>query len=259
MEKAGVRNFCSTAAFWLLLFFSVGIMIPENIFFLRSWAISTPFEFDLKGIVANASSEIKCLLPMNEDGTFNNERFRDFPIARFSHMLPAALWSFIIPLQFSSSLRKQYPHFHRLSGKVFFLCDVLMVVGLIDLCVNNLMYSKHYNLEWYLSAVTGTWFAITGALAWHYAYNKSFELHKKWIIRHACVGNGVHLQRVFIGLLTILAKVSGIFSNTCSSSFHQWVFAISGYISSVSVFVAGEIYLNYLTDKKDSSNLKKTQ
>jgi hypothetical protein len=249
METASVQRLVSVSALLILLYFSFGIMIPENLFFVRSWALSTRFEFNIKEIIANSTREVYCMFPLNEDGSFFNEKYRNFPIARFAHILPSGLWSLIMPFQFSSWFRKRYPQYHRLSGYVFFLCDIIMSIGLVDIIVNNLMFSLHYNLEYYLALVAGVWFVITGFSAWYFAYTKSFALHKRWIIRHACIGNGVHLQRVFVGLFSSIARLPGLFEDTCSSSFHQWVFLIAGFAAFVLAVVVAEIYLQCLADK----------
>eukprot|EP00475_Leptophrys_vorax_P036734 TRINITY_DN6255_c0_g1_i3.p1 TRINITY_DN6255_c0_g1~~TRINITY_DN6255_c0_g1_i3.p1 ORF type:complete len:293 (-),score=54.97 TRINITY_DN6255_c0_g1_i3:47-799(-) len=231
------RQVLSFVGFSVLLYFSYLVMVPEVIGLPRSWALGTQFEYVLPADVVSG-------LGFDSKGEFFNEKFRHFPIARFGHMLPAGIWSFIIPFQFSSFMRKNFPQLHRISGYVFFLCDIAMMVGLANICVHGLFFSQFLNIELLVSVITGPIFIFYGFKSWHYAYTRNFSLHREWIIRHACVGNAVHLQRVLILLVSIISEKLNI-QGRSEGWFNEYLFTFAIAASFMIMLVLPEIYLRY--------------
>eukprot|EP00475_Leptophrys_vorax_P036733 TRINITY_DN6255_c0_g1_i1.p1 TRINITY_DN6255_c0_g1~~TRINITY_DN6255_c0_g1_i1.p1 ORF type:complete len:361 (-),score=75.62 TRINITY_DN6255_c0_g1_i1:43-1125(-) len=245
------RQVLSIVGFNVLLYFSFLVMMPEIIGLPRSWALGTQFEYvGLEKVFTNQGSVLESYWStlVDSKGQFINEKYRDFPIARFGHMLPAGIWSFIIPFQFSSFMRKNFPQLHRISGYVFFLCDIAMMIGLANICI-NLFFSQYMNIELVVSVISGPIFTFYGFKSWYHAYKRNFSLHREWIIRHACVGNAVHLQRV----VTILVNIVGESLNVQGHSegwFHEYAFTFAIAFSFMIMLVTPEIYLRYFPKAK---------
>jgi succinate dehydrogenase/fumarate reductase cytochrome b subunit len=133
-------------------------------------------------------------------------------------VIPAGLWSFIVPFQLIPQLRKYAPFLHRISGYIMFSTVPFIVtgVGLIFIKKLDFEYDFQSNINEPLSefgfapikdsfvvirifvGVIAVYFAATSLLALQYARAKKFILHRKWIIRHIAAGVWVALQRWYL-------------------------------------------------------------
>ena len=114
----------------------------------------------------------------------------------FAHVLPAVYLSMFGLLQLIPVLRRKYPRFHRINGRVFLLLGLTgALTGLY------LQWSKGGQTN--ISASLGT--SLNGILiivavffAWRFALQKRFELHKRAAVHAFLLVNGVWTFRLYL-------------------------------------------------------------
>mmetsp|Transcript_28961 Transcript_28961/g.39784 ORF Transcript_28961/g.39784 Transcript_28961/m.39784 type:complete len:406 (-) Transcript_28961:19-1236(-) len=145
-------------------------------------------------------------------------KYFNHPIVTAIHVIPAGLWSFIVPFQLIPQLRSKAPFFHRLSGYIMLSTVPFIVIGVGLIFIKKLDFEydfpSHFSepvSELGLSpfkdsflfirmfmGVIAIYFVVTALLALKYARAKNFQLHRKWIIRHIAAGIWVALQRWYL-------------------------------------------------------------
>jgi uncharacterized membrane protein len=89
------------------------------------------------------------------------------------------------PLQFSSRLRRSYPKFHRILGRIY-VCGVFIAAPLAIIMSNhrNDPHAIHFVVANFVQG--GTWMIATAA-ALMTARNRYFQLHREWMVRSYAV------------------------------------------------------------------------
>lgn len=158
------------------------------------------------------------------------DKFRGHKAVHFTHILPAAIWSVLIPFQFHAKFRRKYRQLHVMFGYIFLLSCVLMSAGVVLILKRNLLFENFVDRgdgdgdggneittkqqekldRGRRAGVSSTviflcflslWFIYTAAVAFYCATKKRFHLHQKWLIRHVASGIWVAIQRALIGFV----------------------------------------------------------
>jgi uncharacterized membrane protein len=89
------------------------------------------------------------------------------------------------PLQFSSRLRRSYPKFHRILGRIY-ICAVFVAAPLAIIMSNHRgdAHAIHFVVANFVQG--GTWMIATAA-ALVTARNRYFQLHREWMVRSYAV------------------------------------------------------------------------
>jgi len=141
-------------------------------------------------------------------------------VVQFTHVLPSAVWSLAVPLQLYPGLRKSYPRLHRVSGYMFTVSALVMMVGLAVIDYRGLYYFKtdfptipehEYMTRWpgILGKIPhreiflglGVWFTVTLLYSICKAQQKRFNQHRAFVYRHIAAGIWVAVQRIYVGFM----------------------------------------------------------
>jgi uncharacterized membrane protein len=131
------------------------------------------------------------------------EKFDRLPVVTLLHVLPAALFMLLAPLQFSRRVRRRAIAWHRWSGR-------LIVVLALPIGVSGLFFGvfEPYAgaLERSAIALFGAWFLVALVRAVIAVRRRAFTKHREWMIRMFAVALGVLLVRL---VALPLAAVTG--------------------------------------------------
>ena len=132
--------------------------------------------------------------------------FADHVPLTLAHILPAALFVILGPLQFVRGIRRKHPQFHRWSGRAFLL--VSSAVGVTGLAMS---FGKTIG-GWDEKSATicfGTFFLVALAKAYWHALHRQFAQHREWMIRGFATGLAVATIRPIMGMFFAAATVRG--------------------------------------------------
>jgi len=139
-----------------------------------------------------------------------------------THILPAPLWSAIIPFQLHPASRSPgLKQVHHALGGTFFFLSSTMMVGFAEIMRKGLDIRP--GREWFqglqgktlqempvaLSSVeslsypflfgSAGWFSYTLYRSVTAAWRKRFSEHEEWVMRHVASGQWIGLMRIFLG------------------------------------------------------------
>ena len=118
------------------------------------------------------------------------------------HFLSGAIILVIGPFQLFGSLRKKYPDLHKITGKVYTLCAIMLGVGgLLYILIRGTSGGLWMNIGFGLSGVLTIWFAIMTA---YYGIKRQPKLHRPWALRLFCVCIGPFLYRIEYALWAVI-------------------------------------------------------
>jgi uncharacterized membrane protein len=137
-----------------------------------------------------------------------DDLFAHYPILTLVHIVPGLFFMILGPLQFSSTIRARNLRWHRLSGRIFIICGV--VIGLSALVMSFAMPS----IGGFNQAAATTLFAAFFLFAlckgyWHIR-RREIALHREWMIRAFSVGLAVATIRPIIGMFFATSRFSGL-------------------------------------------------
>lgn len=114
----------------------------------------------------------------------------------FVHVLPAVYLSMFGMLQLVPKIRSRYPRLHRVNGRLFFILGLTgAITGLY------LQWSKgaQTNVSASLgTSLNGVLIIIAVLLAWRFALQKRFDLHKRAAVHAFLLVNGVWTFRLYL-------------------------------------------------------------
>ena len=107
------------------------------------------------------------------------------PFLIVPHILAGVIALCSGPLQFSSHLRRSYPKFHRLIGRVYVIS--VFIAAPLAVVLSNHRRDPHARYFVVANIVqAGTWM-ITTAAAFLTARNRHFQQHREWMVRSYAV------------------------------------------------------------------------
>ena len=127
-------------------------------------------------------------------------KFAAFPLPTLSHVLPAALFLILAPLQFSRRIRTRHIRLHRWSGRL--LVAIAIPIGLTGLFF-GLVNPFGGPLEGIVIAMTGGLFLFALARAFVAIRRRDISTHREWMIRVFAIALGVSVVRL-VGLGFVL-------------------------------------------------------
>src|SRR5215469_6209845 len=132
--------------------------------------------------------------------------FADHRPLTLAHILPAALFMLLGPLQFVRRIRSNHPRFHRWSGRIFLAASA--VVGVTGL---TMAFGKTVGGLDEKAAITlfGTFFLIALSRALWHAMHREFAQHREWMIRGYATGLAVAAIRPIMGAFFAAAVLRG--------------------------------------------------
>ncbi len=114
----------------------------------------------------------------------------------FAHIVPAALMAMSGLLQLFPSIRKRFPKFHRVNGRLFFILGLSgAITGLYLSWVVGLRFS---NIGALGITLNGLLIPVAIYFAWRSAINKQFSLHQRFAVHSFLLVNGVWTFRLYL-------------------------------------------------------------
>ncbi|MGH9457128.1 MAG: DUF2306 domain-containing protein [Thermoanaerobaculia bacterium] len=156
-------------------------------------------------------------------------KFNRHPVATLLHVVPAALFMILIPLQFSAAIRRRAIGWHRWAGRLIVVCTI--PIGLSAFFFGLLMPFSG-RLESAAIALFGTLFLFAVVRGFLAIRRRDIRAHREWMIRMAAVGLGVSLVRLAGIVLAILTMEGPA----------VW-FAASNWIGFTLAVVAAELWI----------------
>lgn len=128
-----------------------------------------------------------------------NDGFAEYPVITQLHVLPGLVYLALAPLQFSSSLRRRYPSYHRRAGRV--LATLAIVLGLAALFIGIVIPFSGLP-EQLVIAFFGTFFLIATVNGFQCARARKFAEHREWMLRAFAIGLSIVTMRlIFLPML----------------------------------------------------------
>jgi len=112
-------------------------------------------------------------------------RYASRPTLTALHVIPAALFMLLAPLQLSRRIRSRYPNGHRWSGRV--MVAVSLSIGLSGIIV-GILIPFGGEFERVISVTIGVLFLVALGLGVRRARQKRFADHRQWMLRMLAIG-----------------------------------------------------------------------
>lgn len=127
-------------------------------------------------------------------GIQNNPAFDG--IVYFAHIVPVIIMCCVGVLQLVPALRKKYPRFHRINGRIFFTLGVSgALTGLYLTWMSGLRFSDVGAMG---VTLNGLLIPIFIFFAWRTAINKQFLAHQRFAVHSFLLVNGVWTFRLYL-------------------------------------------------------------
>ena len=137
-----------------------------------------------------------------------DDLFAHYPILTLVHILPGLLFMLLGPLQFSSTIRARHLRWHRISGRVFVICGV--VIGISALVMSFGMPAIGGFNQAAATTLFATFFLFALCKAFWYIQRREIPLHREWMIRAFSIGIAVATIRPIIGMFFATSRFSGL-------------------------------------------------
>ena len=137
-----------------------------------------------------------------------DDLFARHPILTLVHIVPGMLFMILGPLQFSSRIRARHLRWHRLSGRVFVVCGV--VIGISALVMSFGMPAIGGVNQAAATTLFATFFLFALSKAFWHIRRQEVALHREWMIRAFSVGLAVATIRPIIGMFFATSRLSGL-------------------------------------------------
>lgn len=134
--------------------------------------------------------------------------FARHPGLTLIHIVPGLLFMMLGPIQFSRSIRARHLWWHRLSGRIFVVCG--LVIGVSALVMSFAMPA----IGGVNQAAATTLFSILFLFAlskafWHIR-RREIALHREWMIRAFAIGLAVATIRPIVGIFFATSPLTGL-------------------------------------------------
>ncbi|HKV64331.1 MAG TPA: DUF2306 domain-containing protein [Candidatus Acidoferrum sp.] len=137
-----------------------------------------------------------------------DDLFARHPILTLIHITPGLLFMLLGPLQFSSTIRARHLRWHRLSGRVFVICGV--VIGISALVMSFGMPAIGGVNQAAATTLFGTFFLFALCKAFRHIRRREVAQHREWMIRAFSIGLAVATIRPIIGAFFATSRLSGL-------------------------------------------------
>jgi uncharacterized membrane protein len=137
-----------------------------------------------------------------------DDLFARYPVLTLIHIVPGLLFMVLGPLQFSATIRARYLRWHRLSGRVFVVCG--LVIGLSALVMSFGMPAIGGVNQAAATTLFATFFLFALCKAFWHIWRREIALHREWMLRAFAVGLAVATIRPIIGVFFATSRLSGL-------------------------------------------------
>jgi uncharacterized membrane protein len=137
-----------------------------------------------------------------------DDLFARHAILTLVHIVPGMLFMVLGPLQFSSRIRARHLRWHRLSGRVFVVCG--LVIGISALVMSFGMPAIGGVNQAAATILFGTFFLIALCKAFWHIRRLEVALHREWMIRAFSIGLAVAAIRPIIGVFFATSPLTGL-------------------------------------------------
>ena len=137
-----------------------------------------------------------------------DDLFARYPILTLVHIVPGLLFMILGPLQFNPTIRARNLRWHRLSGRVFVVCG--LVVGISALAMSFGMLAIGGVNQAAATTVFGTFFLFALCRAFWHIRRGEVALHREWMIRAFAIGLAVATIRPIIGMFFATSPFTGL-------------------------------------------------
>ena len=137
-----------------------------------------------------------------------DDLFAHYPILTLVHIVPGLLFMILGPLQFSPTIRARHLRWHRVSGRIFIVCSV--VIGLSALVMSFAMPAIGGFNQAAATTLFATFFLIALCRAFWHIRRREIALHREWMIRAFSIGLAVATIRPIIGIFFATRRFSGL-------------------------------------------------
>jgi uncharacterized membrane protein len=137
-----------------------------------------------------------------------DDLFAQHPILTLVHIVPGMLFMILGPLQFSSRIRARHLRWHRLSGRVFVVCG--LVIGISALLMSFGMPAIGGVNQAAATILFGTFFLFALCKAFGHIRRREVALHREWMIRAFSIGLAVAAIRPIIGVFFATGPLTGL-------------------------------------------------
>lgn len=127
--------------------------------------------------------------------TSYNERF----LVYFPHVTGAIVWWNLYYFQLIPSIRRKHRKFHRILGRILMVAAIFQSISGAALAHMGKLPTE--KITSYLLAISVLYCVYN---AWYYAARRDIPKHKYWAMRLVGYLSSIALQRVFMGLLTMV-------------------------------------------------------
>lgn len=134
--------------------------------------------------------------------------FARYPILTLVHIVPGLLFMILGPLQFNPTIRARHLRWHRLSGRVFVVCG--LVVGISALAMSFGMPAIGGVNQAAATTLFGTLFLFALCRAFWHIRRGEVALHREWMIRAFAMGLAVATIRPIIGMFFATSPFTGL-------------------------------------------------
>ena len=136
---------------------------------------------------------------------FFNGRFAQHPVLTLLHILPGLIFCILGPLQFATKIRRNYPTFHKWSGRVYVVAGIFIgISALILVYVLGLAgIAETVNVTLFASL-----FLIFLGLAVYRIRRREVAAHREWMIRAFALGLASASLRLIFLIVTAVSDFS---------------------------------------------------
>jgi len=137
-----------------------------------------------------------------------DDLFAHYPILTLVHIVPGLLFMLLGPLQFSPTIRARHLRWHRISGRIFVICGV--VIGISALVMSFGMPAIGGFNQAAATTLFASFFLFALCKAFWHIRRREIPLHREWMIRAFSIGIAVATIRPIIGTFFATSRFSGL-------------------------------------------------
>ncbi|HZC66454.1 MAG TPA: DUF2306 domain-containing protein [Candidatus Dormibacteraeota bacterium] len=137
-----------------------------------------------------------------------DEVFAAHPRLTLIHIIPGVLFMLLGPFQFSRAIRRKYPKWHRINGRIFVICAY--IVGISALVMSVAMPSISGVNQAVATTLFGILFLIALTKAFRHILRGEILQHREWMIRAYAVGLAVATIRPIVGFFFATSSLTGL-------------------------------------------------
>jgi uncharacterized membrane protein len=134
--------------------------------------------------------------------------FEPHAILTLVHILPGLLFLLLAPFQFSASFRSQHWKAHRIIGRTFLICG--LIVGTTALVMSFTMTAIGGINQAAATTLFGVLFLFALGKAYVHIRRREIALHREWMIRAFAIGLAVTTIRPIVSIFFATARFSGL-------------------------------------------------